>query len=223
MPDANQLEWNVRFLLDALFWDADTTLALRAAERLPTLLPAARADLTTPQRDAICALGLWHASRGSTAAAGEQASALEASVDSSSSMYNLCVLTLRALIAHHTKHADVDVLLARADSIAALGPPGSGGVLRALNFTIARLLELRGSPADALRAARRHVITADGVAQWSTWQREVARLADRTGDRATAIVACRVFLRIRSDAEPALAYQTADAHAALTRLTGDAR
>ena len=221
IAEANQLAWSTRLMVDALFWDGDSILARRTAERLPSLLPSTRGQLNAQERDATCAAGIWHATRGETRAR-ERASALEA-LDTATAMSSLCVRTIKALLAHHDRQPNADALLASADSVAALGPPGTRLVLRALNFALARLYELRGSPTDALRAARRHSLDGSGEAQWSTRLRETARLAERTGDRATAIAAYRMFLSMRTEPEPALAYQTTEAHAALTRLAGDGR
>jgi hypothetical protein len=70
----------------------------------------------------------------------------------------LCSRTIRSIIAHGAGAADAPAALGRADAIARLGPRGSASVLRAINFSLARLFEEQGRPMDALRAVRRHEV-----------------------------------------------------------------
>jgi eukaryotic-like serine/threonine-protein kinase len=213
--------WNMRLLLDGLFWQGDMAAARRAAARLDSALqdPAALQDASLQPH--ICALGIWHAWQANATDARRLARVAEArsgDAEPPALTGELCSRTIRSIIAHGAGAADAPAELERADAIARLGPRGSASVLRAINFSLARLFEEQGRPMDALRAVRRHEVTPELAVQYSTVLHEKGRLAELTGDRQAAIQAYSSFLHLRSDPEPALEPHVAHVAATLARL-----
>jgi tetratricopeptide (TPR) repeat protein len=223
LPDPEQLNWHTRLVLDGLFWDGDTAAAGRSAVHLETMLQAGEVA-TAPQayRDAACAAGQWRGWHGEPVRASAMAQLLDGMVTDSADTATFeaaCSLVIRSLIAHADNVEQSRQLLQRADSIAGLGPSAGHHSLRTLNFSIARLHEVHGSPALALRAVRRHVVLPATRLQLSTRYREEGRLADQLGDRDAAIAAYTRFLALRTDPESALAGQIDEVRARLAAIT----
>jgi TolB-like protein len=215
LPGAPLAAWQASLLHDALYWDGDADAAREAAA-------AAESSANRPWY-LTCALGQWQAWHGEQAAAEQAAAEIEQRQPSlgTANMRALCTAVLRAISAHAQQTAEAGALLERADSIARIGPPGPTAPLRALNFSIARLLEERGQMERALRAASRHALTPQGVTQYSTLLLARARLAEAVGRSAVARDDYAEYLRLRYDAEPALMVQRAGAETALLRLTSE--
>ena len=83
------------------------------------------------------------------------------------------------------------------------------------------MYEARGSPTGALRALRRRDFLYGGVEYLSTGLREEGRLAELTGDRASALRAYQHYLRLRSNPEPGLAAQASTVRGAVAALVGE--
>ena len=93
--------------------------------------------------------------------------------------------------------------LERLDSLLASGPQQSLMPLRMANLEAARLFERDRKPERALRAVRRRAHQWQDYSFLSTVVREEGRLAALTGDKAGAIAAYQMYLRFRSNPEPA--------------------
>lgn len=83
------------------------------------------------------------------------------------------------------------------------------------------MYEARGSPTGALRALRRRDFLYGGLEYLSTALREEGRLAELTGDRASAIRAYQHYLRLRSNPEPGLAAEVSTVRDAMAAFLGE--
>jgi tetratricopeptide (TPR) repeat protein len=215
LPGVESADWHARLMVDVLFWDGNSDAAARAA--------AAAAAAADPPAFLRCARGQWLAWQGEHTAARAEADALVQREPGSSgdTLSEVCAVTLLAIAAHAAGAGEADTLLERADSLAATGPAGDIASLRALNLSLARLFEARGSPDRALRAVNRHVILPEMMNQYSALHLGRAQLAHALGDAETARAAYTEFLRLRSDPEPSLLEQRAAVERALLGLTGE--
>jgi TolB-like protein len=217
LADGDADAWHARLLRDALFWGGDSAAAADAARTLARRQPGSAGS------GALCALGQWHAWNGEAAGATAAAAKLEErashGTDDGTALDRLCALTVRAITAHERDATGAAALLERADSLAATGPTGGVASLRALNFSIARLHELRGEQDLALRAVRRHVILPSATFMLSSRMLAEGRLAAAMGDLDAAREAYADYLRLRVDPEPAALAERHAVEAALARLT----
>jgi tetratricopeptide (TPR) repeat protein len=129
-------------------------------------------------------------------------------------------MVLDAQLATLAGRPDAARRLTSLDSMLALGPLGDH-VRAAGNLVASRLWERMGNVRKAYEAAQRWTPfttnPADG-SLWSTYLREQARLAVAAGDREAAIGAYRQYLRLRANAEPALARDLAAVRSELEKL-----
>jgi hypothetical protein len=93
---------------------------------------------------------------------------------------------------------EAPVLLARLDSALRPGPQHPD----LPNLIASRLWERLGDVPRALRASRRHTRWLYGSAYPAEFLRQEARMALAAGDTAGAIRAARLYVRLRSAAEP---------------------
>lgn len=222
-----------RRVLDALYWDGDSSAAIAAGRRLR---PAAAAPL--PDDDAaanewlgnVCTVAQWDFSRGHVdrggdairrlrwtltprAMAGRPIAFLRASA--------LCRATLDVLESLPSGRPDLELRLERLDSLARelilnLEPVPN------VNLVIARGWEVRNQPRRALAALRRRA-GGFGLAPiyLSTFLREEGRLAAQVGDTAEAIRAFQLYLGRRHNPEPHLEPDVQRIREELARLVGE--
>ena len=151
---------------------------------------------------------LWDFDRGNMAAASAGADWLKRHAAPASGD------VIDMLVATAARRADAAVLRARVDSSARGGcctPP------HWINLAIARASESAGDDTSALRALRR--------GRWrvptmflSTYLRNEGRVAERLGDRASAIRALEQYLALRSNPEPQLRPDRDSIQAEVARL-----
>ena len=222
-------------VVDALYWEADTTLATQlVAEAAGGVDRHAResADPANPVYFDVCAVSLWRlahsdlspvpASIADLRRGQQKFEHLSSGGSVQGSYLGLCADVLEAQLAAATGARDLRARTAQVDS-SARRSDAITWVLAAANLTAARLWEQQGDLERALTATRRRVYITDINEQrvlvaLSTLLREEGRLAARTGDRQGAIRAFRKYLALRSDAEPAVAPQVARVRAALDSL-----
>ena len=129
-------------------------------------------------------------------------------------------MVLDAQLATLAGRPDAARRLTSLDSMLALGPLGDH-VRAAGNLVASRLWERTGNVRKAYEAAQRWTAFTNNPGDGSllaTYTREQARLAAVAGDREAAIVAYRQYLRLRANAEPALARDLAAARSELEKL-----
>jgi hypothetical protein len=224
-------------ILDALYWEGDTTAAADAARKLAPLnaADAPRGQAGRPQIWAICALGAWHAAHADyvhvETALRRLRAASEAGIlthDSEAARRDgaayqivaLCSALLEATRATALHLPDARSKLAQADVAARtyiLSSP------LAANLVVARLAEAQGDLALALRAVRRRGSGFVASFPWylSTFLHEEGRLAALTGDIAGAIRAYQHYLALRPNPEPAVRPEVERAREELARLVGE--
>jgi eukaryotic-like serine/threonine-protein kinase len=214
-------------VVNAIFWDADTTLAAREIREQPPVadpLPPFRAQGNEPAYE-VCAAGLWRMSRGELERVPAGIAALRRVAEISRiypSYPLLCARILEVQLAATARRSDLREQLEALDSLVRVRSAVSW-LQAAGNLTAARYWEELNEPERALSATRRRLYISDIgearvlVAQ-ATLLREEGRLAAKTGDKDGAIRAYRKYLALRADAEPALAPQVARVRAALDSL-----
>lgn len=226
-----------RFWLQrALWWEGDTTgmgAVVRALEA-----SAARAAVTPVEiRDRyldLCALGLWHATRGDHAPARRAGAALAgvrlAGLDAPDSARSnrhlaLCAALIEASAATGLAARDARAKLGTADSLARhvafdlTLTPWVASSLPEANLLLARLWEAQGDLPRALEAVRRRgTIFIGAPVLMTSFLREEGRLAALTGDTAGAIRAYRHYLGLRYDPEPVLRPEVERVRRELARL-----
>ncbi len=222
-------------IVDALYWDADTTLAAALVAEFADTVDrhtAAPADPADPLYFDVCAVSLWrlaHRDHVRVPAAiadlrrGQQKfEHLPPHNSVQGSHLGLCADILDAQLAAATGAPDLRSRIAQVDS-SARRSNAITWVLAAANLTAARLWEHEGDLDRALTATRRRLYITDLAEQrvlvaLSTLLREEGQLAARTGDREGAIRAYRKYLALRSEPEASLAPQAARVRAALDSL-----
>jgi eukaryotic-like serine/threonine-protein kinase len=223
-------------VIDALYWDADTTLASQLMTQLADSADrhtrGIAADPSDPMYYDICALGFWRISRGISATVAPLIADLrraqrpfEQAPGGSGiqgSYLGVCADVLEAQLAAATRAPDLRARVAQLDSTVRRREAVTW-VLAAANLTSARIWEQLGDRERALTAVRRRVYITDLKEQrvlvaLTTFLREEGRLAALTGDKAGAIQAYRIYLAIRANPEPALAPLVARVRAALDSL-----
>jgi tetratricopeptide (TPR) repeat protein len=128
-------------------------------------------------------------------------------------------LILDAQLAALTGRADARQRLTSLDSMVTLGPIGDR-VRPVGNLVASRLWERAGNVRAAYQATQRWSVSShpmDGTL-YATYLRERGRLGAAAGDREAAIAAYRRYLRLRANAEPALARDVATVRSELEKL-----
>ena len=210
-------------LLAARFWDGDTTLA-RAARDTVRRVIAAPPDSASPRDDwtsAAFALGADAAARRDTSELARAVAALRgvpAPPDApwAGRARHLAML-LDAELASLAGRGDAGAALAAADSMLRQAP-GGAYVEGAGNLMVASLWERAGDLSRAYAATRRYRMDGTIPFAFSTYLREQARLAERTGAPDRAIDLYRHYLTLRRVAEPSLEAHLATVRAELTKL-----
>ncbi len=208
------------YVLDALFGDGDTTLALRALRTLePLAYGAAPAALPARYRQetALCAASLWRAARGDTGGAARAVARLRepyrggpvpAGVDTPTRPARACAALIEAAVAAREAQGAASpppaarVAAERLDSLLRRGEFGL--LQQAGPLVLARLREATGDERGALLALRRRPYLYSRQPYLASILREEARLAARTGDRPGAERAARHYAALRARAEPGL-------------------
>ncbi|HEV8598322.1 MAG TPA: serine/threonine-protein kinase [Gemmatimonadales bacterium] len=217
-------------VVNALFWDADTTLAAREISGLAQLGGPPRAFSSNQGLDAahdLCALSLWQASRGQLDRLPQAIAELRrvAAGEQNPPIYRLlCASILEIQLAAAERRPELRTRVEALDSLVR-GNSTLSWFRAAANLTAARYWEELKEPLRALTATRRRLYITDigeprVLVAHSTLLREEGRLAALTGDRDGAMRAYRRYLALRADAEPVLAPQVARVRAALDSLTG---
>jgi eukaryotic-like serine/threonine-protein kinase len=172
-------------VLDALFWDGDSTSGAQAAGEVLGLATRPTAtggrELATQDTD-LCVAELWRLSRGELHSAGRTIARLRGGrlSDSSSqslSPNNVCATILAAILAQATRAPDAAALLRQLDSLIRIGPDGlRNGPAVALTLSPAFIKSTRG-------------ITPCGFEDFANLI--VARLYEREGNPQAALAAVR--------------------------------
>ena len=197
----------------ALFWDGDTTAALKALRAMAKRAdgPVARgAEERGAQSWDICMVQQWRLAHGERRTAPAAVARLRAGGDT------LCATLLEAWLASASGRPEAGRLVGRLDSLLRTAPDW----IETANLVDARLLEAGGDVRSALAAVRRR----SGWPKYlSSYLEEEGRLAALAGDTAGAIAAYEHYLRLRSDPEPSLKPQANAVRAELANLLGEPR
>ncbi|HMU62265.1 MAG TPA: hypothetical protein PKA66_10815 [Gemmatimonadales bacterium] len=202
----------------ALWWEADTTMALAAAASLQASAESASGRGTgavQPLYD-LCALGEWRAVRGDHRYAAVASARLRAARPSGLAPADsakldrytaLCGSLLDAIRASDLRMPDARARIAAADSVARenIFELCCGDGVTDANLQLARLWEREGDLPRALAAVKRRT-GGFPIAPYylSTFLREEGRLSLLIGDTAAAVRAYRHYLALRPDPEPQL-------------------
>ena len=218
----DSVEHLVAQVRNGLYEDGDPEAAARAALSLARHLEQSTNDSSDFQ--ALCVLGQWHLARGKTAAASPLIERLHAFGNTDDSvkggMSRLCVAALDTWRDVELGAPDAPARLARLDSLSTANF-FEGRFTYETNLILARLLEVRGDRAGALRVLGRYPVYAGAYSSYrSTYLRERGRVAALLGDTAAAIEAYRYYLAMRTDPEPRLRPEVERVRAELIRLTG---
>ena len=193
-------------VLDALFWDGDSTAAAEAAERMEQRVtsPApGESALRARYNTELCVVALWRRAVGDSNMAATMIDRLRrtasgndvASVHGASPV--LCLAVLDAMAAT----GRTDAAIARLDSIMTSGPYVFGSDWG--NLALARRYAAVGDTASALRVVRRRPYDWDsGPLYLSSYLRAEGRYASATGDRDGAARAYDQYLALRLGADP---------------------
>ncbi|MCA0374382.1 MAG: serine/threonine protein kinase [Gemmatimonadetes bacterium] len=198
-------------VLDALFWDGDSTTAAAAVTRL-----AARAGGPLPRESGARAIALTNrcvellwAARTTDVRRDPRFAVLRSGVGDSVGVHGgdpaLCVALLDAMgaVRADARGTDAATAVRRLDSIAVQGPYQFG--IDFANLALARLQAQRGDSAAALRTVRRRPYDWDTAPLYlSSYLLLEARLAAATGDRAGASRAYDHWLALRSNVDAPL-------------------
>ncbi|MFN8668720.1 MAG: serine/threonine-protein kinase [Gemmatimonadaceae bacterium] len=193
-------------VLDALFWDGDSTAAVAAVARLQRFVAGGRpvdgGGRARYDTDA-CVVGLWQLSTGDLAGLSASLVQLRAGAAGRDSAVvhgadaRFCTLMLEAMRAVRQSSAQAPALVAQLDTAVQQGPYIFGTDFG--NLVVARLLEQQGDVAGALRAVRRRPYDWDTVSLYlTTYLREESRLAAQAGDQAGARRANERYLALRA-------------------------
>ncbi len=217
-------------IVNALFWDADTSFAAELARQREDAVD--RSPATAPADDniyyEICGVSLWRLAHGDVAGTSRGIAKLNRVRDplaSSQTAYiRLCADVLETRLAHLEERPDARRQLERLDSLARTAPATITWMLAAANLTSAQLWEKHGDIERALNATRRRPhITDFGeprvLVALSTFLREEGRLAHLAGDTTGALRAYAKYLALRRDAEPSGAAEVARVTEEFRRLS----
>jgi TolB-like protein len=200
-------------LLNALYWEGDTSGTANAARRLASRAVGdfRQGEAARERRQAACISAHWRAVHadytGVQAAATRLRAAAAAGLGSSGGVPSvhyatLCAALLDAMRATAFHLPDAKAKLAEADEAARtyILIPDLGA-----NLVVARVAEAQGDLSLALKALRRRAGDTGGFAWYlSTFLREEGRLAALTGDTTGAIKAYQHFVALRPNPEPEL-------------------
>jgi serine/threonine-protein kinase len=227
-------------VLDALFWDGDSTVAADAARRLAKVVRPSPLTLDARSGEylGIGAFQLWWLMHGRPltgqpveAQAAARRLRAAAGSDDPAAVPRLAaawVVLLDAVDAEEDNTGAGETIL-RLDSIVATGgfAGDRGEYLGAVaRLVLARLRERQGEIKEALavtRQRRSYDWQGQGTAMLSTFLREEGRLAALAGNREGAIVAYRRYLALRSDPEPAVHDAVERVRIELARLHAEPR
>jgi tetratricopeptide (TPR) repeat protein len=213
----------------ALFAGGDSALGAATVELAEPLATAPLADDPDARRQqyrASCVAGLWRGWHGDFDAVqramerlGLAATPRDAFVDVVTA--TLCRATLDALLAVRTRRPDAAATLARLDSLGRWDAR-PGFAVHWEYLVLARLLAERGELARALEVVSRR--DYNGMLPLPTFLtaslREECRLAALLAERDIGLKACRWYLALVTDPEPALIPQRDSVRAELARLEG---
>ena len=213
-------------VLDALFWDGDSTVARDAVGRIESAVAATRANTSSERAHlstSLCVAALWHHSIRNVSRAQQLLDRLRtsASMRDSAAVHGadptLCLTLLDAMVATRNGTPETPALVARLDSVLAEGPYVFGSDWA--NLALARLYESRGDAASALRVVRRRPYDWDtGPLYLSTYLREEGRLAALAGETPAAKIAYERFLALRAGADESYRRQMDEVQRALAAL-----
>jgi serine/threonine-protein kinase len=216
-------------LRDALFWDGDTTRAEASAQALRRKAALGGPIPGTFKRGKdpvyygdLCLPEIWFLSRGDTSGARGIAGIMRANLDqrdslSSPSFRTGCALLLDAQLAVTQRRRDAHAFVDSLDAFLRTAPEGP--MLDIGNLATARMYERIGDSRAALFAIRRHEFFYGRASFLTTFLRDEARLAEKTGDLSGAAAAMRRYIAIRGEPEPSLARDLADARVAFARTS----
>ncbi|HEX6051371.1 MAG TPA: hypothetical protein VFZ21_18960, partial [Gemmatimonadaceae bacterium] len=211
----------------ATFWDGDSTAGAAHYAESKALVSAAVPQDATARRawmTAIFDVAQYELARGDTTHTSRVIARLRTlppvpGAPVESARPERLALILDAQLATLAGRPDAHSRLTSLDSMLALGPIGDHVRLPG-NLVASRLWERAGNVRKAYEAARRWTFTNNPIdgSLHAPYLREQARLAASLGDRETAIAAYRRYLRLRANAEPALARDVATARSELAKL-----
>jgi serine/threonine-protein kinase len=216
-------------VLDAIYWEGDSTAAREAARRLVKWAegtsPLTRSEREHQDSD-ICVLEQWRLKEGKTATTASAISRLRAPRDSTYAAEKLaygehCALILDAWAAVLRKRPAAGKLLASLDSLTRTGPTDWFAIQWA-NLLLSRLHQMNGDLPAATAAIRRGNVFAIGPLDYlSSYLREQGRLFASTGDHKRAIQAYQHYLALRVDPEPSRKQDVDEVRAELAKLVGE--
>ena len=207
-------------IIDALYGDGDSIMAVRAVERLrknppggPGLQPLA----------INCAVDMWDLWRGGSERALQTARALRALPpdDDDADSARLCALILEALHANMTNSPNAVRAIEALDQFLAPGPRVGGDFIHIGNQVTARLWERTGNVAAAYRAVSRAGFHPAYFRNFAVMIGEQARLASANGDTRRATDLYVYYLRMREGADPSMKPKIDAARRELARLQRD--
>jgi len=219
-------------LRNAMWWNADTLIAIEAARRMSDAAAVPPSDGTAARERVYdaCTLGEWRASRGDYAAAAAASRQLRSAPfaimpDSAAVVRyaGLCAALLDAMHASGLKLPGARSRLVTADSLAKASfyMVCCGEGVSDANLQLARLFELEGDIPQALEAVRRGAGEYGGAPLYlTTLLREEGRLAAMSGDTTAAVRAYRHYLALRLDPEPSVKPEVDQVRGALAALEG---
>ena len=214
---------------DALFWDGDTTgvnaavAGLRKKAALGGPVPGTfRRGRDPVYFGDVCLAELWSLSQWDTTGVRRAVGIMRTNLDPADSLSNPafragCAYLLLAQLAVQAKHADAHSAVDSLDAFLRAAPDGFIGAIG--NLAAARLYERLGDTRAALYAVRRRDFFYGRAAFLSTYLRDEARLAEKSGDVAGAADALKHYLALRAAPEPVLARDLAEARAAYARTS----
>lgn len=205
--DTTMLE-SARSVLNALYWDADTATATRAAQRIGAWQKANR-DSTGNIANNLprLAFALWSVERGDTASARKvladlrsyRAPASNVGLGYPTILYGKLLESRLAIKAHA---ANAKQLVDDANKYVLETPRLDRRDVRAIaNLMIAGMYEEVGDPKGALEAASRRDLQLQMSAYASTFLRLQANAAEKLGDREAAARALRAYIELRAKAD----------------------
>ena len=218
-----------RQVLDAVLDHGDSGAgSVAVAEFLPSALAPVARDTAgaTQQSIAIRAVLTWRLMQGDTAGAAAMIIRLKALRDGGTSPFSkamdeISIATFEALLADRRHDSAAAAMAQRLDSLMSAFDYTNGAQSRLELAALvgARLLEKYQSPAAALTAIRRRSSWwSNEMPYLSAQLREEGRLAALAGQRAEAIDSYRMYLSLRSHADPAFAGEVAGVKAELAEL-----
>ncbi len=208
-------------VVEAMYWDGDTTLARLAVQELPPIpttpppiaavaAQAGSIDRLLPDLANACTLGLWSLHEEDPQMAREIAGRLALSSvwtqEERSTFVLYCRRLLDAEVAATVGDPDAGQKADELERLLLQGYMSNPWVPLAAQLGLARLLEESGDVSGALAVVRRRRLSNSvwSLAGLSSLLREEGRLAEVTGDREGAIRAYRHFLSLRYRPEPGL-------------------